>query len=281
MSAGANAKKAAVKQPHLSDLFRAGEEVTVVGNDETEYTIWVVRPSSLQQDESREKANGKMARMKLAAMDKESDRYVSLKLSFAEITDHGELIDSRLQYEETDARDLSFNEVLYEEDSKWSKDDKYLGLIAAITTRYSEILKYNEQMKEAGSDECIVEDSDKELADLLEEQEVFRAEVDVRLKVHISEERELLEQKTDEELREELMDLALDLEARMMWYEAFKTRMLFYACRYNDDRKKFYFDSADDVFEVPDYVRTQLYRAYERVEQGSDDLKNLLSLPNS
>jgi hypothetical protein len=273
--------KEAAPAAHLSDLFRKGEEVTIIDDSEIEYKIWVVRPSSLQQEESREKANGKMARMKLAALNKEGDRYVSIKLSFAEVTDRDALVDMRLQYEENDARDLAFNEVLFAEDSEWAKDDKYMGLVTAITARHGDIAKYNKEMMDADSEDRIDETEDEELLALEKEQAKFRLEVDDRLKELIDGERELLIDKTEDELRDELMDLALDLEARMMWYEAFKNRMLYYACRYNDDRPKFYFSNVDDVLEVPEYARSQLYRAYERVEQGSEDLKNLLSLPSS
>jgi len=266
---------------HLSDLFRKGEEVTIVGEGESEYKIWVVRPSSLQQEESREKANGKMARLKLAAISKEGDRYLSIKLSFAEVTDRDSLVDMRLQYEEPDARDLAFNDVLFAEDSDWAKDDKYMGLVTAITARYGDIAKYNKQMVDAGSDDRIVEAEDEELVSLEAEQTKFRDEVDARLKELLDAERELLADKSKKELRADLMDLALDLEARMMWYESYKNRMLYYACRYNDDRSKFYFSDVGDVDEIPEFARAQLYRAYERVEHGSDDLKNLLSLPSS
>jgi hypothetical protein len=57
--------------------------------------------------------------------------------------------------------------------------------------------------------------------------------------------------------------------------------MLYYACRYPDDKKKMYFGDPSEVLEIPDYIRKQLFEAYERLEAGSDDVKNSLSLPSS
>ncbi len=271
---------------HLRDLIGAGETVTIKDSSDTEYQIFVVRPSALQQDHARSEANGSMARMKLEALNKKGDKYDALALSFAELDDHDELVDRRLQYEEGDIRDAAFNDIMYGldddgEPNKWQKDDYYLEVIQGLAKRASEIKTYNEQMKEAGSDEHIAEADDEELVELTAEHEKFRAEVDEVVEESLSVERAKFVKETVEELREALLQLALDLEAKMGWYQDFQLKMLYYACRYNDDKKKFYFDSPEDVMEIPDYVRTQLFTAYESVERGTDDLKNALSLPSS
>jgi len=271
---------------HLRDLIGDGETVTITDSAGNEYKIFVTRPSSLQQDEARAHANGKMAKSKLEALEKRGDKYIALKFSFAEITDHDELVRMRMQYEEGDMRDMAFNEVLYKTDedgepNKWQKDDFYLQTLTSATRRMADIHKYNDEMRDAGSSDRIIEAEDEELLALNKVIAEFRAEVDELVQAKLDEERENHEGKTNEELQEELLNLAMDLESKMAWYQDFQLRMLYYACRYDEDKKKFYFDSAEDVAEIPDYVRSQLYDAYERIERGTTDIKNLLSPPSS
>lgn len=266
---------------HLRDLLSKGVEVPITDVAGNEYRIWVVRPSVLQQEEARSKASGKMARFKTAALNREGDRYDAIRLGFQEITSHEDLVATRLLYNESDIRDQAFNEVLYGEDSKWNENDMYLDLVRGITSRMAEIQTYNSEMKAGDASDRMSEDTDEELQALLKVQEEFRAEVQANVDVKLEEQKATLDGMTDVALREELMTLALDLEAQMMWYQDFQARMLFYACRYVDDKAKFYFDEPEDVLELPEYVRTILYRAYEELEKGSSDLKNSLSPPNS
>ena len=271
---------------HLRDLIGSGETVTITDSGDNEYKIFVVRPSSLQQDRARSESNGAMARAKLEALEKRGDKYDALKMSFAELTDQTELVERRLAYEEGDIRDAAFNEVLYGldddgEPNMWQKDDYYLEIVSGLAKRATEIKKYNDQMKEGGGDDLIIEDEDDELQALIEQQEQFRAAVDEVVEKKLAIEKVKFVNNTVDELREDLLLLALDLEAKMGWYQDFQLKMLYFACRYDDDKKKFYFDSPDDVGEIPDYVRSQLFNAYERIERGSGDLKNSLSPPNS
>lgn len=269
------------ESPHLKDLFGKGEEVTVVDTSGNEYIIFVVRPTSLQQEDARTKANGRLAKFKLDAMDPDSDRSVALRFTFSEIVDFDELVDMRLRYDEADAQELAFNELVHDEDSEWSKDDRYMDLIAGIADRMSDIQKYNEQMEDGDSEDRITFDEDGQLAPMLAEQDRFRADLDVRIGKLEAEQRKIHAEMDEDELRSVLISKAIDLEARMTWYEAYQNRMLYYACRYPDQRKKFYFIEAEDVMELPSYLKQQLFSAYERIDQGTGDLKNLLSLPNS
>jgi hypothetical protein len=271
---------------HLKDLFRDGEEVVVTDTRGNEYPIWVMRPSTLQQEEAREKANGRLARFKLEARDKTSDRYVAIKLAYEEMGDYDELISLRLKHDENEAHEYAFNTILYEEDengepNKWIKDERYFNLISAIADRMEAIEKYNKQMADAGADDRIDSSTDEQLGKLLEEQAEFQTEVEEIKNRHLAEQEAKHRTMTLEELREDLITMSIDLDARMTWYEDYKNRMIYFACRYVDDHKKFYFDSQDDVMELPSYVKTQLFAAYERIDRGTSDLKNSLSLPSS
>ena len=283
MAKNANVKKVAnEKRPHLSDLFRVGEVITVAGSDGDEYRIFVRRPSPTQLEEAREHANGKMARYKRSARDPESDHSIALAEGLANQT-REELLESRSIFDAPELREQAFNEVLYDEDigDDWDTDDRYLTILTSVATRVSEIEKYNKEMKEADTDDRIDEDEDQQLVGLMVDYDLFHEQLEERsdelMKTKIAERGDM----TDEEIRDDIAKVTIDLESKMLWYEAYQVKMLYYACRYPDDKKKLYFNQPDEVLEIPQFIRAQLYDAYERLESGSDDVKNSLSLPSS
>lgn len=267
-------------EPHLSQLIKAGQETTVVSSDGTEYTIFIARPSALQQDEARKKANAKAARYMVEANDGDSDAAMSLRVAFEGLP-RDELMEMRLRYEENDARQAAYNIVLWHEDSEWGNEDKYISLVAAIADRIGDIEKYNSQMLEAVSDDHIDPSTDEVLQTLMAEQNRFNEEVDQVKEAELQVKRAKFDALSDKELLDDCIKQAEELERRMLWHQEFQIRMLYYSCRYSDDRKKFYFETPEDVLEIPQYIRSQLFEAYEDVERGTGDLKNSLSLLSS
>ena len=268
------------RKPHLSSLFHSGTEVTIVDTEGNEYPIWVQRPSSLQQEESREYASAKVARFKLQAKDKKSDTYMALQAT-AQDDSYDDLLSARLRFEEPSVRDAALSEVLYTEGSEWSEEDKYFGLITAMSERFNEIERFNNEMEEAGSEERIDIDTDEKLLEVSKEHDRFQDEVQRVGDAELERLKEEFRKIPEDELREQVVKKTLDLDARMQWYEAYRTRMLSYACRFPEDHKKLYFASHDEVMEVPYYIRSQLFAAYDEVEKGSEDVKNSLSLLSS
>lgn len=268
---------------HLSDLFRAGKELTVTDANDVEYVLWMQRPTATQQEEAREAANIKSLRLKLQYKERDGDRYLVLRETMEEMTDHEELLDTRAKYKEGDLRNQSFNEVLYNEDfgEDWQTEDRYLSLLTALSDRWDEIAKYNTQMEEADSDDRILPEDDDQLQELLDQQSRFGDQVNERVAELIAEERAKHDNKPDAQLRNEIVKESIDVESRVYWYETHQIRMLYYACRKTEDHDKFYFDEADDVLNLPSHIRQDLYNAYDELERGSEDVKNSLSLPNS
>jgi hypothetical protein len=284
MATAANAKKAAnKKRPHLSDLFRVGEVVTVKDDEGNEYQIFVRRPSPLQLEKARETANGRMGRHKREAFDPVSDIRIGMEAGVQDST-REELLEIRVQFDAPEFRDEAFNEVLYSDDEdgeNWNEDDRYLTVLAGISERMADIKKYNDEMKEADAVDFIDEEEDAQLVSLMVDYDLFQSQVEERADVLIAEKSESRGNMTIEELREDVIKTTVELEARMIWYEAYQVTMLYYACRYPDDKKKLYFSEPDEVLEIPQYIRGQLYDAYEKLEAGSEDVKNSLSLLNS
>ena len=267
---------------HLSDLFLVGRDVTI-SSDGVDYVLWMRRPSATQSEEAAGAANAKSLRLKMQYRNKDGDRYLTLSESVADLDDVAELLDLRVRFGETDLRQRAFNEVLHSADhgSDWTEDGRYLSLLTAITARWDEIHKYNEEMEKAGSDDRIVPENDEQLSELLKEQDKFTAEVDARFEELKAEVRVLHQNKPLAQLRNEIIKESIDVEARAYWYQEYQIRMLYYACRDLDDHEKMYFANPDDVLELPSFIRQELYREYEELERGADDVKNSLSLPSS
>lgn len=279
----AETEQKAKPRAHLSDLFKAGKEVTVTDHNDVEYVLWLQRPTATQQDEARDAANTKSLRLKMQYKERDGDRYLVLASTMDEMTDHEELVTTRARYEEGEFHNQAFNEVLYADDrgSDWSTDDKYLSLISAISDRWDEIAKYNTQMDEADSDDRILPEDDDQLQELLDQQQVFSNEVEERVGELAEVERKKHINKPDAQLRNEIVKESIETESKLYWYETYQVRMLYYACRSTDDHKKFYFDQSDDLLNLPTHIRQELYLQYEELEKGSEDVKNSLSLPTS
>lgn len=269
----------AEQRAHLSDLFRSGEDVVVNDGDGNEFPIYVMRPSGLQQEEAREHANAKVARYKIQVRDIESDAYLTVRFAIDD-SDYDEAVDTLVRFDEPEIREASLQHMMYNEDSEW-KDDKYMATLQAMHDRVQDIDKYNEQMEEAGTEDRIDPDTDPQLQDIMAEYNRFQEAVEETVEGELEKRREQVRAMSDRDMRDELIQKTFDLDTKMQWYEAYQLRMLGYACRYPEDHKKMYFDSLEDVHELPVYIRTQLFEAYERVERGSDDVKNSLSLLSS
>jgi hypothetical protein len=223
-----------------------------------------------------------MIRIKQQYDNKKGDRYETLSQTMKEVGDLETLLDMRVQYKSASIREQAFNEVLYEDEgTDWQLDNRYLSLITAITDRWDEITRYNEEMDKGGSEDRILPEEDEQLQDLMGKQEEFQAEVTVRIEELTATERKLHENKPIAQLRNEVVKESIETEARLYWYETYQTRMLYFACRQLDDHDLFYFSLPEDVMELPAYIRQTLYQEYEALERSSEEVKNSLSLPSS
>lgn len=280
---GGDTKVEATPRAHLSDLFRAGKELTVTDANDVKYVLWMQRPTAVQQEEAREAANVRALRLRMQYKERDGDRYLVLHQTMEEMVDHELLVETRSKYNEGDLRNQAFNEVMYNEDhgEDWKKNDRYVSLLGALSDRWEEISLYNSQMVKAESEERILPEEDEQLQELLAQQEKFGDQVNVRVAELVAEEMEKHVNKPDAQLRNEIVKESIEVESRVYWYETHQIRMLYYSCRNPDDHDKFYFDVADDVLNLPSHIRQDLYNAYDELERGSEDVKNSLSLPSS
>jgi hypothetical protein len=275
---------------HLSEFFKSGELFTLEVPDHSnpdkpfKFELWLQKPNPLQQDAAMKKARAKQARIRQKFRDETSDEYLGLREEVEQLGGVEELVDTLLQLEEAKLRQQAYQEVLYSEEvgSDWGTDGKsYLDLLAAIKDRYDEIMKANESLAEEDKHLAIKFQEDEELLRLNAEEAKFEEETAERTAKLLEIERSRLHGHSTEALRQMLFKRMTDTEAGLAWLQEYRMLMLFNACRRVDNHKRLYFDDLDRIWELPDYVRTQLMDAYNNLDQGLDDIKNSLSLLRS
>jgi len=272
----------AKKTPHLEDLFNKGKSVTIEDSEGVEYEIFVRRPGPNQQQIALDAANAKLATYTIQYDKREGPRYDSIALMVRAQEDKDELIDEILEYNSGDIRQQAYHEVLYgDEGSQWDGDDdsrSYIDILNGVSLRIEEIEKYNADIDE---DDQILREEDAELIELLGSQEEFQAEVATRETELALPAREKHVNKPIAQLQNELIKIGIETEGKLYWYEEYQTKLLYYACRKPDAVRELYFSEPYAVMELPNYIRGELYAAYEELEMGSEELKNSLSLPSS
>lgn len=282
------------KVPHLKDLFKTGEMLTlpVLNPKNLEETvdiqIWIRKPTTSQHDEALTKGRAASARRRNQYRDKSSDLYISLIEQVNDLTTKEELIDKLLSYEDSKLRQQAYNEVLFvesdddEEEPRWGHDGRnYIDLLGAIRERYQEIQRFNAEFTADEDHLRIKLENDEELKRLNAEQEEFQAEVEERFSVIRAREAAKLGAKSEQDLRLALQKQLMELDVGMAFYQEYKSRLLYFSCRDPENKEKFYWSSPEDIWDQPQFVQQAIINAVDALEVGADELKNSLSLLSS
>lgn len=266
---------------HLADIFKVGGPSTIVlhGQEESDLQVWVTRPNSPQQELVKKKSKSARARRYLElAPDEEEGIAVRLEVGAMKKAD---VVDAIVARKNSELRKQAFNEVLFSEDygSDWGTEgDKYLDVIQAILDRTEEIEAWNVEQKAAGLTETVIDVfADDDITRLNAEQEKFSAEVTERTEELLHAERSDVASTGIEALRERLIKERIELESDMEWMVARRYGLLHFAIRDMEDHSKLYFESMTDIQGLPEYIQEQLFRAYEGIELGVEDVKNSLT----
>lgn len=276
------------KTPHLTDLFKTGQSLTItIPNVEdidnpTQIEIWMRKPSAQQYDEALNKARGKQGRRRQLYRDPESDEFVSLNEQVLPMS-KDELVEQLMTFEQADLQSQAYNEALYgdnnEEEPRWGKEGRdYLDVLAGLRQRFEEIEEYNSKLTEEDKETMSLKpEEDEEIQRLNKYVDQFGELRDELLEKLKAKKEAEYQRKATDELRKVLMKKMIDLETNLIHYQEFKTMMVFFAARNPDDHHKHYFKNPDQIWDLPDYVRIQLFNAYDDLEAGATALKNLPS----
>ncbi len=267
-------------QPHLSQMFATGKPCTIVYPGKPEIDLWVVRPSSPQSTKAQRNARVERARRFRELTDKKSEEAMALDVQVAEFT-KGELVDNLLDRTRRKREQQAYNEVLYSDDhgSKWGDaGSKYLELLDAVIARMEEINLNNIEMEAAETPDGVINPmEDEEMLRLNREQSEFEKEVLTRTEQLTKDERSDISVHPIDKLRRDLREALVDTECDMLWFSVMRLHMAFYAIRYPDNHSKLYFGKPDDIDDLPEMVKNQIYSAYEDVDMEAEQTKNLLT----
>ena len=278
------------KQMHLQDLFRTGKEVRFeldFEDDPVEIVIWMRKPTAGQQDEALNKARGKQARRKKAYRDKESDEYVSLLSDVESMEDVDELKTQIIRFDEAQLRAQAFNEVLHNEkyapkdengELLWGENNTgYLDLLTAIQQRMEEIQRFNSELEEEDQALRIEFETDEELVALQEDRDAFENHVTTRYEDLRQIELDKLKGQKGIQLRNQLLKKMIEAESSLVWYEEYRSWMLYFSCRKPEDKTKPYFDDPAQLMDMPTGVIIYLEDQLNDLDKSGPALKNLPS----
>jgi len=278
-------------QAHLKDLFKTGEEMTLsVFNpsdpeNPIEYRLYFRKPTVGVMEEIMAKARAKQARMRRAMLDPEGDEYVAMMEEIEQMSAQ-EVIDALVRFEESMLLRRAHQEIMFGTDEngeyRWGKDGvDYTDLLNAVEQRREEILKHNQSLGEDEESLRINIDEDGEFKRLMAELDRFDQQVQEMFDRLMEEERQKHQGKTEETLKKELAKQMVDTKASLAFWQEYRTLQIFHSARYPDDHTKLYFDSPDDILDLPDHVKSSLYALYDDFEQRVGDVKNWPSPPSS
>ena len=252
----------------LADLFKVGKthmlEVSVGGQD-YEFEIWLRKPTVEQQGRARTKANATSVRTKRPYKDKESEEYASLWASI-EDESRDDLIKTLIETERSTARQAAYHEVLHKEDvgSDWSEEGlDYQGVLAAMAQRFIEIATHNDSDPE----DIINPGEDEELEKLRVINEQFDEEWAEHTERMLGVFARRFEDIPLDDLQRQVVNKAVELEGMVAFHTEYRMNMLYYACRNPEDKQKLFFDSKEEILELPLNIQVELL----------DELEALLS----
>lgn len=272
------------KQPHLTELFTHGQEVTLsvyANNQNYEIEVWMQRPNPVQRDKAQKMARAKRAASKAAMVSGEDALSVESEIDEME---KEEICKSIIEFSANDLEEQAKNEVLYDKEigSDWTAEGHdYFSLLEAHGNRMNELLEFNESLEEGQEEQFIEVSKDEELVAIMDLIEKFETEKKERLVLIKEAKTEALMRRKESELRKEFKKKWVDVEAGLAYYQEYRLWMLYYAIRNTDNHSQFYFDAPGDVLELPQMVQVQFFSAYEAIDMGIEDIKNWLSLLNS
>lgn len=280
------------KQPHLADMFTTGELYTVVYPEFPEVDVWITRPTSQQNQLAQKQARIARAR-RIQELTEGTDESVALELQVNEMTKE-EVVEALVSRERRTFEQQAYNEILYAEPGKSLGDDEeepetqygkywgpegsqYVDLLDAQIARMDEIKQHNIEQEAGGGNDIINPISDEEMLRLHQVSAVFEKQTLDRVNELVANKTSELSRKPIDKLRRELHKSLVDAECDMLWFETYKTHMLYYAVRYPDSRHKLYFQNVDQISDLPQAIQSQLFSKYDDVDMGAQQTKNLLT----
>lgn len=248
----------AVKKRKLSDLFRRGEDVSITDGDDT-ITVYLRKLNPSEEETAVRKANAARARYLAACKDHDSETFLATLSDLLDFTR-----DQLLDYAASDelVRNAQVLEEEYAAAEEWSNDDYLQGIYEAWEGGLKD--RYHED--DDGTDE--------EAQKVWKEIERYNQGLEALFEKERKKYRRDFEKMDEDEVRNEMAERLSKMQADLVWLVEHHKWEVYLGTRDITDRKSPYFESKEEVDELPEEVLTFLTKAYRdlnvEVDQGKD-----------
>lgn len=269
-----------------------GRPVTFPAPDGTEYAVHVVKPNEKDTQSIERRALSAKARYLAVAQDRDSDEYQA-ELSFVvRDRDPIELIAYLVAHQL--GKDAPEVEARHRHSKKWTVDHDYQALLEAWyndpETDEPGLMWFWENAPEPS------EDPDEQAANEARQAECdavwklikeFHDELEVKL---AEKKNEIADQYLDEdgnpqvtleEVRHQVVDLAIQAHGDLLYLAEKLRQRLFYSVRQVGDWRKREFGTLQDVDDLPDAVKARLHYAYDEISVPDAEGKGSPGTPGS
>lgn len=231
----------------LEDLYIVGEEVQFDdGSGDEPVKVFVRKLNSIEQETAMKRANAARSSVSAALRNPESDEYLEL---WGEVQNMDrELLEHYLVDEERMNRTILVEAEIGAEE-RWAEDQYLDGLREAW-----------EELEAKWLDDP----EDPEASRVYDELLQFTNEVEAEVQAHVDNLLADLADRSDEALRQMVMERGIQSRANMAWVTCYREVELWLAVR-EEDKKTLYFDDLKDLHVLPDEIYSRLAGVFGRI----------------
>jgi hypothetical protein len=255
----------------LSDLYVRGKEMAFTDGRGESVTVWLAKPSSIDSESIRRRAQAAKARYQIGADDEESDEYLASYSVVRDHTDHDRAVDILIGEDLLRSRERIEAQYATDE-ATWGKDGYLQGL-------HDSWVGTDE---EPGLAKTLQEDpEDPDVVRVKAELERFEAEV---LKAVEQEEQRLRRDWDGVDLHivwRKTAHVLVKRRADELFVREFRRQQLFYSVRQLDDHTKRYFGTLAELDELDETIVGQLTAAINVLLVDATEGKDSPATPDS
>lgn len=244
----------------LSELFQVGKEVLINDNTGGEPArVYIRKLSPNDQEKALRRANAARATV-LAKKNTPEDEEWQVKFFEAQEMSREEKIRTLIGQDILKYRMSREAELEHDEESEWGKE----GYLQSLRDSWDDVMakRYAEDPE------------DVEALQVRNELQRFMETVDVDVKAEEASRIDSWSDIPDDKVDEKIVGKLLELDADAAWLKEFRRCEIWLAVRDPDDKKSLYFESRDEVTELPIEVITRLMAEYQSLivdpQEGKD-----------
>jgi hypothetical protein len=257
------------RRRRLTDLYIVGTEVVFDDGQGDPITVFLRKLGPVEHETALKRANAARSRMAAVKRQPDSDDYLA---HYAAVTEFSEEELASYLLEEHRASRAPIVEAELASEGEWAKDGYLDGL--------------HEAWLDGGMKEAYAKDpEDPEAKRVFDELGRFADKVDAEVAAEVEAKRADLEHMDLEKLQQAVFEKYMEVQASLAWLTEYRRCEIWLATRDPKDKKTRYFESRDEVNDLPIEVSQRLMDAYRDISvepmEGKDSLATDTSSPSS